>query len=260
LDIRGIFLRAPIQYYEQTEVRVNGFRETECIYNVAVSSVHLGTMLFEEEPKFRGLPEDGFDVFGIRDRVERRREILDRIHPALTDLGEDLVRRLGPETDQALHAHLPRLDWPKGYQPFCTWLALSHEAQGYQAGPQLNVGVHADHVAVRLGWDASATEFGRFEFRCRFGHLTAPLLEAAKKEELKFRVFASAPWPVGSTVVFESDSDLAGSFSEVQRRGVWWEVGRRYDLPARMPLVTSPAFGDEAFAVFAALLRGGVFP
>ena len=28
----------------------------------------------------------------------------------------------------------------------CTWLALSREAHGYQAGPQLNVGVHADHV------------------------------------------------------------------------------------------------------------------
>lgn len=214
-------------------------------------------MLFEEEPKFRGLPEDAFGVFEIQDLIGRRSAILSRIHPALSDLGEDLVRRLSPETDHALHAHLPRLDWPKGYQPFCTWLALSSHAQGYQAGPQLNVGVHVDHVAIRLGWDVKASEFGRFEFRCRVGSLAPILLAVAQGENLKFRVFASAPWPKGSIVVFESDDDLTGSFAEVQRRGVWWEIGRRYDLPETLPLATSPGLGDEAFAVFRALLRSG---
>ena len=71
-----------------------------------------------------------------------------------------------PRTVRELHAHLPRLDWPRDYQPFCTWLALSHHGQGYLAGPQLNGGVHSSYVAVRLGWDTSQAPFGRFEFLC----------------------------------------------------------------------------------------------
>jgi hypothetical protein len=211
-------------------------------------------MLFDEEPKFRGLPADGFDLFDIPDRDERRREILERIHPALTDLGEDLLRRLSPKAERELHAHLPRLDWPKGYQPFCTWLALSHHAQGYQAWAQLNVGVHADHVAVRLAWDTAAPGFGRFEFRCRLGGLGERLLEVGREAGLSFRVFASAPWPLGSTVVFESADDLAGSFAEVQRRGVWWELGRHYDLAEHRDLVISSRFGEDVAAILGALL------
>jgi len=214
-------------------------------------------MLFDDEPRFSGLPEAGFKVFEIRDHVRRRRAILEQIHPALSDLGHDLTRRLRTETDHQLHAHLPRLDWPKGYRPFCTWLALSTHAQGYQAGPQLNVGIHPDHVAIRLGWDVSASEFGRFEFRCRVGRLAPALLTVAQEANLKIRVFASAPWPTGSTVVFESSRDLTASFAEVQRRGVWWEVGKRYELPEQLGLVTTAALADEASSVFAALLSSG---
>ena len=103
-------------------------------------------MLFEPETKFRGLPRDGFALFEIPDREQRRCEILKTIHPPLALLGEDLLERLNPYAEQLLHAHLPRLDWPKGYQPFCTWLALSRESHGYQSGAQLNIGVHATRV------------------------------------------------------------------------------------------------------------------
>ena len=211
-------------------------------------------MLFPDPGRFGGLPEAGFDLFVLPDREERRAAILRTIHPALEDLGEDLVRRLDPAAAKPLHAHLPRLDWPKGYQPFCTWLALSFRSQGYQAGPQLNVGVHRDHVAVRLGWDTGAAGFGRFEFLCRLGHLDELLRAVVAKLDLRIRVFAAAPWPDGSTCVFESDSDLAGSFEEVRRRGVWWEVGRRYEWPGDRDCITSPALGEEAARVLAGLL------
>ena len=99
-------------------------------------------LLFEEPPEFDGLPGEGFETFAIRDRGLRRRAIIDTIHPALRALGHDLAARLNPRAAAALHVHLPRLDWPREYEPFCTWLALSREAAGYQSGPQLNVGIH----------------------------------------------------------------------------------------------------------------------
>ena len=110
----------------------------------------------------------------------------------------DLAGRLAAPEDAPLHVHLPRLDWPRGYEPFCTWLALSKESQGYQAGPQLNIGIHADHVAVRLGWDATADAFGRFEFLCRHAGLGNELREAANAADLAFRVYMALPWPDGS--------------------------------------------------------------
>ena len=125
-------------------------------------------MLFESEPRFGGFPEQAFGLFEMPDRDERRRAIIDHIHPSLSALGEDLVARLG--NDPELHAHLPRLDWPRDYQPFCTWLALSTEAQGYQSGAQLNVGVHADFVAARLGWDTGTGVFAGSAYRTRRGH------------------------------------------------------------------------------------------
>ena len=69
-----------------------------------------------------------------------------------------------------------------------------------------------------------------------------------------FRVFASAPWPQGSSCVFSSAEDLGGSFDEVARRGVWWELGRRHALPDELSFVASPELGREAAAVFEALL------
>jgi len=211
-------------------------------------------LLFEVPFRFPGLPEAGFGTFVIHDRGARREAIIAAFHPPLKLLGEDLVERLEPFAKSPLHAHLPRLDWPAGYQPFCTWLALSHQSHGYQAGPQLNLGVHADHVAVRLAWDAATPGFGRFEFLCRFGGLGATLVEVAQKERLLFRVYAAARWPEGSRCVFESDSDIDGAFREVARRGVWFELGERFELPAAKDVVTTPALGQRAAVIFRALL------
>jgi hypothetical protein len=208
-------------------------------------------MLFE---RFQGLPPEGFAAFANRDRESRRRAIIDTLHPALERLGGDLLERLAPRATRPLHQHLPRLDWPRGYQPFCTWLALSQESHGYQAGPQLNLGVHPDHVDLRLGWDTAADAFGRFEFLCRHGELGGDLVAVAERLDLRFRVYAPAPWPKGSERVFESPGDVAQSFEEVRRRGVWWELGRRHDLPGARDHVCSPALGREAALLFEALL------
>lgn len=210
-------------------------------------------MLFDDAVRFRGLPEDGYHVFSIRDRAERRRAIIDTFHPALEALGEDLVARLD-RPEKHLHSHLPRLDWPKGYQPFCTWLALSRHTQGYQDGPQLNVGVHRDHVAVRLGWDTNADAFGRFEFLCLYGGAGRELTSAARETDLQFRVYGAVPWPEGSELVFESDCDIRSSFAILGQRGVWWEVGRRYEVAEKRELLGSPEFEREVLEVFRALL------
>jgi hypothetical protein len=211
-------------------------------------------MLFEQAPRFQGLPEEGFETFAIPRREARRRAIIDTIHPALSALGEDLLARLSTLAAEPLHAHLPRLDWPKEYQPFCTWLALSRQAQGYQSGPQLNLGVHADQVTARLGWDTASDFFGRFEFLCRHGEIGESLLDLAAEEDLLFRVYAAAPWPEGSRCIVETRDDLELVFGEARERGVWWELGRRYGLPGAKPLVCSVEFGGEVARVFSALL------
>lgn len=211
-------------------------------------------LLFEVPFRFSGLPAEGFAAFAIPDRVARREAILAAFHPPLKLLGEDLVERLDPLTRAPLHAHLPRLDWPAGYQPFCTWLALSHQSHGYQSGPQLNVGVHESFVAVRLAWDVSAASFGRFEFLCRFGGLDRTLLDAAQGAGLRFRVYAAAPWPEGSRLVYESGTDLEGAFREVARRGVWFELGERLDLPEGHEIVTSPELASRCVRVFGSVL------
>lgn len=209
-------------------------------------------LLFEVPYRFRGLPAGGFRAFAVRDRAARRRAIVDAFHPPLRLLGEDLIERLPSRAP--LHAHLPRLDWPAGYQPFCTWLALSRAPQGYQAEMQLNVGVHADHVSIRLAWDTSAAGFGRFEFLCLNGGLGGELRGLAQGMGLGIRVFAAAEWPVGSRLVFESPDDLAGAFREVERRGVWFEVGERHPLLDALPVVTGPRLADRALSVFSGLL------
>jgi len=211
-------------------------------------------MLFAEPPAFHGFPEDGFSVFSTRDRERRRRAIIEAFHPALSALGQDLLPKLRVGDSEPLHTHLPRLDWPRGYQPFCTWLVLSRGSHGYQSGPQLNVGVHADHVGVRLGWDAGSLEFGRFEFLCRYGHLRDQLLAIAEAHDLQFAVFASAPWPEGSCRVFASRDDIDRSFDQVHRRGVWWEIGRRYGVPDDKSCLCSAEFGAEAARILRALL------
>ena len=211
-------------------------------------------MLFEQAPKFKGFPEEGFETFALTDRIARRKAIIETIHPALEALGEDLLARLSPRAVEPLHVHLPRLDWPRNYQPFCTWMALSRRAQGYQSGPQLNLGVHADHVTARLGWDTSSDGFARFEFLCRHGEIGEVLLDLAAEEDLMFRLYAAASWPQGSRCVVETPHDLALTFVEARQRGVWWELGRRYELPGTGPLVCSAEFGRELSQIFAALL------
>ncbi len=212
------------------------------------------TLPFEPVWRFPGLPRKGFDVFTVKPRALRRREIVDNFHPGLKLLGEDLIERLDPGAAAPLHAHIPRLDWPRDYEPFCTWLALSRKPQGYQDGPQLNLGVHADHVAARLGWDTQSDAFGRFEFLVRRAHLGEQFAELAAEHGLHIRVYAAAPWPQGSRCVFESQDDSDRSFDEVRARGVWWELGLRWDLPAEIDFVTSREMARATHRVFRALL------
>jgi len=211
-------------------------------------------VLFEQAPRFQGLPEEGFGTFSIPNREERRQAIVETIHPALKTLGEELLASLSPHAVEPLSIHVPRLDWPRDYQPFCTWLALSRRVQGYLVGPQLNLGMHADYVSARLGWDTSSDLFGRFEFLCRHGDLGEDLLDLAEEQDLLFRVFVAEPWPQGSRCVVETAHDLPLVFNEARSRGVWWELGRRYGLPGAKSLVCSSDFSKEAASVFSALL------
>jgi hypothetical protein len=211
-------------------------------------------MLFDPPIRFRGLPASGFEAFGIRDRDERRGAIVDAFHAPLQALADDLVPELNARAREPLHAHLPRLDWPRGYQPFCTWLALSRLAHGYQAGAQLNLGVHADHVAIRLAWDTAADRYGRFEFLCLHGGLGPLLAEVAREHDLRFRLYVSTPWPEGARLAFESGDDWRAALAEARRHGNWLELGVRHDLPEALPLVTEPALEAETRRVFEALL------
>src|SRR5262245_37246167 len=211
-------------------------------------------MLLRPPPRFPGLAREAFSAFSVPDREQRRRAIVASFHPALTLLAGDVLAALDPAESDGFHVHLPQLNWPKGYEPFCTWVTLSRQAHGYQAGPQLGVAVHADHVSARLGWDTGASAFGRFEFRCRHGGLGGPLLEVAGAAGLRLRVYAAAPWPAGSRLVFDSATDLSGSFLEAGRRGVFWEVGRRWELAASMERIADPAWSEEVRDVLLALL------
>jgi hypothetical protein len=211
-------------------------------------------MLLRPPPRFRGFRATDFEVFAIQDRDTRRHAIIDTFHPALKLLADDILPLLAEKPGQPFHSHVPRLDWPKGYSPFCTWLAFSRLPHGYQAGPQLNVGIHSDHVAARLAWDTSADAFGRFEFRARMAGLGDALAETAEDTGLMFRVYAAAPWPEGSRCVFESSTDWDAAFAEVARRGVWWEVGRRWDLPESLPLITTPEWSGAVADVLEELV------
>ena len=208
----------------------------------------------EAGSRFEGLPLTRLDIFEIPDVDLRRQAIIDVFHPPLLLLGHDLVPRLEPLAETELHVFQPRLNWPKSYKPFCTWMAISREKQGYQACGQLNVGVHRDYVAVRLGWDASVPSYGRFQFLCRYRGIGDLLRSTAEERDLQFRVYAAAPWPLGSELVYVSKSDLDGAFADVRRHGVWFEIGRRYDLPLHQGLVSSPEFGDQVAEVFESLM------
>lgn len=203
---------------------------------------------------FEGLPREGFEVFGIADHEARRRAIIDTFHPPLQRLADGVRPGLEDAAGRPFHAFLPRLNWPKGYRAFCTWLALSPRSSGYQRGPQLNLGVHADRVTARLGWDATQDDFGRFEFSSRLGRRRDVLLRAAQEEDLVIRVYAHADWPQGSRVSFESKHDLDGSFEDVHRHGVWWELGRSWDMPGDADVICSDRLERETARVFHAVL------
>ena len=212
-------------------------------------------MLLRPPPVFPGFRRESFAVFGIRDRDERRQAIIDAFHPPLRLLADDLRPILDEGNGAPFHAHLPQLNWPKGYQPFCTWLAFSRLPHGYQAGPQLNVGVHADQVSARLAWDVAADAFGRFEFLCRHGGLGDALAQVASSAAggLRFRVYAAAPWPSGSRCVLASATDWQGSFDEVARRGGFWERGRRWELPEALGAIERAEWAEQVRDVFEAL-------
>ena len=203
---------------------------------------------------FEGLPIEGFSCFGIPDAGNRRKAIIETFHPPLERLSEDLVPGLQAAAGCDLHAHLPRLNWPAGYRPFCTWLAISTRAQGYQMASQLNLGVHHDYVAARLGWDVRQDAFGRFEFLCRLGRTGRRLSRTIGEQNLKIRVYAAANWPEGSREVFASAEDLAGSFEAVRRNGVWWEIGLKLPLRGKSKTIGSTVLGEEVERVFQALL------
>lgn len=203
---------------------------------------------------FSGLPVHQLDVFEIPDTEQRRQAIIEVFHPPLLALGEELIPRLGPAAGTGLHLFQPRLNWPRSYQPFCTWLVISRETQGYQACGQLNIGMHRDHASVRLGFDTSVPAYGRFEFLCRFHGVGERLVGLAADQDLQFRVYAAAPWPEGSSLVFSSDHDLGGAFDDARMHGVWFEIGRRYGFPERQELVGSRAFLEEAGAVLEILM------
>jgi hypothetical protein len=54
--------------------------------------------------------------------------------------------------------------------------------------------------------------------------------------------------------VFDSPTEWAKAFDEVARRGVWFELGERRDLPGAAPWVGSQALARDACALFRALL------
>ena len=77
--------------------------------------------------------------------------------------------------------------------------------------------------------------------------------ETAASAGLLFHVFATAPWPEGSRCVYSSETGWDEAFEEVRRRGVWWELGRRWELPASFDLVETPAWSDAVADVLLAL-------
>ena len=55
-------------------------------------------------------------------------------------------------------------------------------------------------------------------------------------------------------VEFPETTDLPATFDEVNRRGVWWELGRRFEVPGELPLISSAEFGREAAGIFERML------
>jgi hypothetical protein len=177
--------------------------------------------------RFPGFFPEDFAAFRIADRGRRREEILRLLHPKLAALGEDILADFRRRGIEGLHPHLPQLNWPPGYQPFCTWLALSSHPHRYQQLAQLNVGIHEPYVSVRLGFDTAGEGFGRFLFLMSHGDLPRVLDRIAIPAGLRCRVYRTAPWPEGSRAVFDSGEDFLRGVQAAERAGGnWLEVGK----------------------------------
>jgi len=44
------------------------------------------------------------------------------------------------------------------------------------------------------------------------------------------------------------------ALDQIWRHGVWWEIGRRHDVPAELEHISSPALGEETTKILGALL------
>jgi uncharacterized protein DUF1054 len=197
--------------------------------------------------RFPGFAPEDFETFRIPDRHFRREEILRLVHPKLAALGEDLLSELRRRGIDGIHPHLPQLNWPPGYQPFCTWLAFSTQPHRYQQLAQLNVGVHEPYVSVRLGFDTAGESFGRFLFLMSHGDLPQVLSRVAVPAGLRCRVYRRAPWPEGSRAVYDSGDDFLRGVQAAEREGGnWFEVGRIFTRRDHSADLARPDFAATA--------------
>jgi len=200
--------------------------------------------------RFPGFVAEDFLPFRIHDAAARREAILERLHPKLTALAEDILADFRRRGIEGLYPHLPQLNWPPGYEPFCTWLALSAQPHRYQRLAQLNVGVHDPFVAIRLGFDTSGETFGRFLFLMSHGDLQEVLRRIAIPAGLRCRAYCRAPWPEGSRAVFDSGEDFLEGVKAAEREGAnWFEVGRIFAREDHTAELSSPEFAATAAGI-----------
>ena len=204
--------------------------------------------------RFSGFTDDDFTVFRIPERARRREEIIRLIHPKLAALGEDILADFRRRGIEGLYPHLPQLNWPPGYQPFCTWLALSTQSHRYQDLAQLNVGVHEPFVAVRLGFDTSGFAFGRLLFLMSHGDLKEVLARIAVPAGLRCRVYRRVSWPEGSKTLFDSGEDFLQAVQIAEKEGAhWFEVGKTFPRESSHELLTSSEFAAAAAQILLTL-------
>jgi hypothetical protein len=204
--------------------------------------------------RFPGLAPEDFSCFRVTDRHRRREEILRLLHPKLSLLGEEILSDFRRRGIEGLHSHLPLLNWPPGYEPFCTWLALSTQPHRYQQLAQLNVGVHEPYVSVRLGFDTAGETFGRFLFLMSHGDLARVLARVAVPAGLRCRVYRKAPWPEGARAIFDSGDDFLRGVKAAEREGGnWFEVGKIFTRQDHAAELASPEFAATATGILLTL-------
>jgi uncharacterized protein DUF1054 len=204
--------------------------------------------------RFPGFTQEDFTVFQIPERARRREEIIRLIHPKLGALGEDILADFRKRGIEGLHPHLPHLNWPPSYQPFCTWLALSTQSHRYQDLAQLNVGVHTPFVAVRLGFDTSGFAFGRLLFLMSHGDLKEVLTRIAVPAGLRCRVYRRVSWPEGARALYDSGDDFLKGVQIAEKEGAhWFEVGRIFPRESSEEILSSPEFAAAAAQILLTL-------